>query len=159
MAGMTDATPAWMLFTATFGYWLLTVPILVLGNAICYAHLKEPTREFGGVRLWGTIGWMVQGWIVLAARFCVPGLSPAECTSTLFRLGSVLAFVLAGYWGDAADDAPTTRCPRSGGPFGGARHVKKQTLVRLLRVSVWRVRHSAIHDTGSAVAVEELGRQ
>ena len=97
IAGMTDATPSWMLFTATFGYWLLTVPILVLGNAICFAHLKDPSRDFGSVRLCGTLGWMVQGWLVLAARFGVPGLSPADCTSTLFRLGSVLAFVLAGY--------------------------------------------------------------
>jgi MFS family permease len=97
LAGMTDTTASWMLFTATFAYWVLTVPILVLGNAICFAHLKDAARDFGGVRLWGTIGWMAQGWIVLAARFCVTGLSPADCTGTLFRLGSVLAFVLSGY--------------------------------------------------------------
>jgi hypothetical protein len=97
VAGMTDATPAWMLFAATLGYWLLTVPILLLGTAVCFAHLPDPARQFGGVRLWGTVGWMVQGWLVLAARFCVPDLSPADCTNALFRLGSVLSFLLCLY--------------------------------------------------------------
>lgn len=97
VADMTIATPGWMLFTATLLYWLLTIPILVLGTAVCFAHLKDPAREFGQVRLWGTVGWMAQGWLVLAARFCVPGLTAADCTQVLFRLGSVLAFALCLY--------------------------------------------------------------
>jgi MFS family permease len=97
VAGMTDATPAWILFAATLGYWLLTVPILLLGTAVCFAHLPDPARQFGGVRLWGTVGWMVQGWIVLAGRLCISNLSEADCTNALFRLGSVLSFVLCAY--------------------------------------------------------------
>jgi MFS family permease len=97
VAGMTAATPAWMLFTATLAYWLLTVPILLLGAAICFAHVKDPTREYGRVRLWGTVGWMVQGWLALAAQACLPWLTQADCTRVLFRIGGGLAFVLSAY--------------------------------------------------------------
>jgi MFS family permease len=97
VADMTDVTPGWMLFSATLLYWLLTVPILVLGTAVCFAHLQDPAREFGRVRLWGTVGWMAQGWLVLAARLVMPELTAAHCTRALFRLGSVLAFVLCAY--------------------------------------------------------------
>jgi hypothetical protein len=86
-----------MLTAATFGYWILTVPILLLGTAVCFTHLPDPTHQFGRVRLWGTVGWMVQGWIVLAIRLCLPEWSLADCTQTLFRLGSVLCFALSGY--------------------------------------------------------------
>src|SRR5437762_2790635 len=27
-------------------------------------HLADPRREFGRVRLWGTAGWMIAGWVV-----------------------------------------------------------------------------------------------
>jgi MFS family permease len=97
VAGMTAATPAWALFAATLAYWLLSVPILVLGTAVCFAHLKDPAREYGRVRLWGTVGWMVQGWLALAAQFCLPWLTQADCTRVLFRIGGALAFVLSAY--------------------------------------------------------------
>jgi MFS family permease len=111
VAGMTAATPAWALFAATLAYWLLTVPILVLGTAVCFAHLKDPTREYGRVRLWGTVGWMVQGWLALSAQFCLPWLTQADCTRVLFRIGGALAFVLSAY----ALTLPATR-PRPSPP-------------------------------------------
>ncbi|HTU21779.1 MAG TPA: MFS transporter, partial [Gemmataceae bacterium] len=45
-------------FAATLVYWLLTGPIWMLGATIGFAHLKHPERQFGPVRLWGTLGWM-----------------------------------------------------------------------------------------------------
>ena len=27
-------------------------------------NLNDPPREFGWVRLWGTAGWMIAGWVV-----------------------------------------------------------------------------------------------
>ncbi len=41
---------------------LLGAPSWSLLMAITLTHLKEPERQFGGVRVWGTVGWMMAGW-------------------------------------------------------------------------------------------------
>lgn len=38
------------------------VPTISITNAIAFANLKDPQREFGPVRLWGTIGWIAASW-------------------------------------------------------------------------------------------------
>ena len=47
----------WIMFI----YSLLFVPSLALTNAICFHHLSNTEKEFGGIRVWGTIGWIVAG--------------------------------------------------------------------------------------------------
>jgi nucleoside transporter len=37
---------------------LFYVPTLSITNAIAFANLRDPQKEFGPVRLWGTIGWI-----------------------------------------------------------------------------------------------------
>jgi MFS family permease len=58
---------AWPTFVLLLAYWLLTAPGLGLCAAIALRHLERPSHEFGGVRLWGTVGWMAIGWVVTAA--------------------------------------------------------------------------------------------
>lgn len=53
-----------VLFPAFFVYWLLLTPYLNLTSAIAFRNLSDPKKEFGGVRLWGTVGWMLAGWLV-----------------------------------------------------------------------------------------------
>ena len=38
------------------------VPTVSITNSIAFANLKDPAREFGPVRVWGTIGWIVASW-------------------------------------------------------------------------------------------------
>src|SRR3954447_26289243 len=52
------------LFGLLLAYWALTAPSYSLCNSLAMRHLDDPGREFGGVRLWGTVGWMVSGWVV-----------------------------------------------------------------------------------------------
>jgi MFS family permease len=104
LAGLTD--PA-AVFAATLVFWLVTGPIWMLGAALCFAHLPEPGRQYGPVRLWGTVGWMAAAWL-LSYWFDNPGWlcrvvghlrpdRPCSEMSDLFRLGSLLAFVLCAY--------------------------------------------------------------
>ena len=94
-------------FVGTLVYWLLTGPIWMLGATIAFAHLKHPERQFGLVRLWGTVGWMLAAWLV-GYWFCDPEwlcravgwLRPERSTSEradLFRVGGILSFVLTAY--------------------------------------------------------------
>ncbi|GAC1472030.1 MAG: MFS transporter [Isosphaeraceae bacterium] len=53
-------------FGPFFGLMLLHcffyVPTLSITNAIAFANLKDAQKEFGFVRLWGTIGWIAASW-------------------------------------------------------------------------------------------------
>jgi predicted MFS family arabinose efflux permease len=52
------------------------VPTISITNSIAFANLKDPAREFGPVRVWGTIGWIVASWpfiFILVNWTKVPG--------------------------------------------------------------------------------------
>jgi len=52
-------------------YCLVYAPTLALTNSIAFVNLKSSEKEFGAIRVWGTIGWIaagltLAGWRVLA---------------------------------------------------------------------------------------------
>jgi hypothetical protein len=79
---------------ASLVLWLLIGPAILLGTAICFTHLAHTERQFGPVRMWGTVGWMAVNW-VLAFFLWVQG--SGGDLSTAFRLGAVVAWVLAAF--------------------------------------------------------------
>lgn len=104
---LAEASQPLPIFFGTLVYWLLTGPIWMLGATIGFAHLKHPERQFGPVRLWGTIGWMMAAWLVgywfrdpeWLCRL-VGWLRPQRSASVradLFRIGGILSFVLMAY--------------------------------------------------------------
>src|SRR5213082_2226502 len=38
---------------------LLYVPTLSVSNAIAFANLKDPAKDFGAIRMGGTVGWIL----------------------------------------------------------------------------------------------------
>jgi len=43
-------------------YMLVFGPTNALSNAIAFHHLPDSERSFGGVRMWGTVGWIAVAW-------------------------------------------------------------------------------------------------
>ncbi len=41
---------------------LLYVPTISITNSIAFANMKNPDKEFGLVRMGGTIGWILAAW-------------------------------------------------------------------------------------------------
>ena len=60
-AGNPNA-PFWPFFILMFIHCLLYVPTISITNSIAFAHMKDPQKEFGIVRMGGTIGWILAAW-------------------------------------------------------------------------------------------------
>ena len=58
LANVTGAAGIWWLL---FFYSMIYAPTLGLTNSICFHHLSDKTKEFGAIRVWGTIGWIIAG--------------------------------------------------------------------------------------------------
>lgn len=52
----------WPFFLAMLVHCLLYVPTISITNSIAFANMKDPTKEFGIVRMGGTIGWILAAW-------------------------------------------------------------------------------------------------
>jgi nucleoside transporter len=49
-------------------YCLVYAPTLALTNSVAFINLKNSEKEFGYVRVWGTIGWIVAGLALMGWR-------------------------------------------------------------------------------------------
>ena len=45
-------------------YSLLYAPTLALANSVAFRQMKDPGKEFASIRVFGTIGWIVTGWLL-----------------------------------------------------------------------------------------------
>jgi Nucleoside H+ symporter len=52
----------WPFFLLMLLHCIFYVPTVSITNSIAFANLKDPARQFGPVRVWGTIGWIVASW-------------------------------------------------------------------------------------------------
>ena len=71
-------------------YMALYMPTLALANSISFRQLKDPAREFGVLRVWGTIGWIVAG---VAISYVFAWDSPASVAQGALRN----TFTMCGY--------------------------------------------------------------
>ena len=72
------------LFWAMLGHCLLYAPTVALTNSLAFAHLPNGEKDFGSVRLWGTIGWIVVGVVFGFGWIGLPAWAPAlhaPCTT------------------------------------------------------------------------------
>lgn len=70
----------WPFFLLMLLHCVFYVPTISITNSIAFANLKDPAREFGPVRVWGTIGWIVASWpfiFILVDWAAVPTVSDA----------------------------------------------------------------------------------
>ena len=72
-----------------FLYSLCYMPTLALTNAICFRHVANVQDQFSGVRVFGTLGWIVAGILV--------GYAGVEATAVPVHLAAVCSVVMAIY--------------------------------------------------------------
>lgn len=88
------AALAWLMFI----YCVFYAPTLALTNSIAFINLKSSEKEFGAIRVWGTIGWIAAGLILMGWR-TIAKSTPAFALQgdTLFLAGifSIIMGVLS----------------------------------------------------------------
>ena len=62
MLGLTFTKTFWPFFGLMLVHCLLFVPTMSIVNSIAFAHLKDARKEFGVVRIGGTLGWILAAW-------------------------------------------------------------------------------------------------
>lgn len=62
MLGLAYVTDFWTFFGLMLVHTLFYVPTISITNSIAFANMKDPQKDFGPVRLWGTIGWIAASW-------------------------------------------------------------------------------------------------
>jgi nucleoside transporter len=118
--GLFWTTTFWPFFILMLVHSLFYVPTISITNSIAFANLKDPQREFGPVRLWGTIGWIAAAWpfvFILVDWARVPalgevglvewlgdalgmaktGTAQQEATRYTFVVAGVASLLLAGF--------------------------------------------------------------
>ena len=62
MLGLAFTKMFWPFFGLMLVHCLLFVPTMSIVNSITFAHLKDARKEFGLVRIGGTLGWILAAW-------------------------------------------------------------------------------------------------
>lgn len=62
MLGLAYVKSFWPFFGLMLLHCFFYVPTLSVTNAISFANLKDAQKDFGKIRVWGTIGWIAASW-------------------------------------------------------------------------------------------------
>jgi len=81
---------------------LLYVPTISITNSIAFANMRDPAKEFGLVRMGGTVGWILAAWPFVFVFVNWEAVSAAQPAGLVDWLGKALANPLTG---DAAKAA------------------------------------------------------
>ena len=62
LVGLYFTTTFWPFFILMLVHSLVYVPTISITNSIAFANIKDPQKEFGIVRMGGTVGWILAAW-------------------------------------------------------------------------------------------------
>jgi nucleoside transporter len=74
---------------------LLYVPTISVSNSIAFTHLKDAQKEFGLVRMGGTIGWILAAWPLYFILQGKTGVDAVTASRNIFLISGVASLVLA----------------------------------------------------------------
>ncbi len=135
----------WMFFLFSLFYSLIYSPTLALTNSISFHHLPDRDRQFGKVRVWGTLGWIAVGigigqWLL--HRHTPAGAGDAEQLAAqaagiadAFRLSAILGVAL-GLYCLTLPATPPARGEKSNATLKALGEVRRQPLVTLFLIAV-----------------------
>ncbi len=94
LLGASFTQSFWPFFGLFLLYGMVYVPTISVTNSLAFANLANPAKDFGFVRMGGTIGWIVVSWPFV---FLLGEKSTPEQVRWIFIVGAILSFVMAGF--------------------------------------------------------------
>ena len=94
LAACAFLTDFWPFFGAYLVFSLLYVPTLSVSNSIAFANLKDPAKDFGAIRMGGTVGWVLVSWPFV---FLLGAKADASQIRWIFLVAAIVSFALAAY--------------------------------------------------------------
>jgi nucleoside transporter len=76
---------------------LFYVPTLSVANTLAFANVKDPQKEFGLVRMGGTVGWILAAWPLYFALGTKTGPEAVALYKLIFIISGVASLALAVY--------------------------------------------------------------
>jgi nucleoside transporter len=76
---------------------LLYVPTISVSNSLAFANLKDTQKEFGLIRMGGTIGWILAAWPLYFILQGQTGDAAVKAQSSVFIVSGIASLVLAGF--------------------------------------------------------------
>jgi nucleoside transporter len=127
----------------SFFYGLIYAPTIPLTNSLSFHNLEDSEKEFGGVRLWGTIGWIVAGiamghWLISVSTGAAAGQVDAARYAGMadcFKLSAILGWALAVFCLVLPHTPPQRSAKRAFAPFAAIGELKKRALWVLFLVA------------------------
>ena len=86
----------WPFFGLMLVHCLLYVPTNSIANSIAFANIKDPQKEFGLIRVGGTIGWILAAWPFTFILVDWDKVHQANPQGLVSWLGTVLSSGLSG---------------------------------------------------------------
>jgi MFS family permease len=90
----------WLFFACMAVHCLFYVPTISVTNTLAFANLSDAQKDFGPVRLWGTIGWIAASWpfifILVDWALVNQKMTTGEQSGFVAWLGTALGTPLSG---------------------------------------------------------------
>jgi nucleoside transporter len=144
MLGLIYQKSYWPFFGLMLLHCFFYVPTMSVTNAIAFANVKDAQKDFGFIRVWGTIGWIAVAWpfvfipidwanvgsieqaggfvswIGKALGTLKTGEAMREALTSTFAVAGIASLVLAAF----SLTLPHTPPPKSAASFAPARALK-----------------------------------
>ncbi len=75
-------------------YCILYAPTLALTNSVAFINLKKSEKEFGQIRVWGTIGWIVAGLLLTGWRFLAESHEALQISGDTLFLAGIFSLIM-----------------------------------------------------------------
>jgi len=95
--GLHEAVDFSTFFPILLAYMILFMPTLALVNSISFNQMQQPEKEFSGVRIWGTLGWVAAGVLISALAWDSPEGLTAGLLQNTWKLAAGVSLLLGLY--------------------------------------------------------------
>ena len=125
----------WPFFAIMLVHQLAYIPTLSLTNAIAFHHIADGRRDFGRIRMWGTIGWIAASWPFV---FLLSGKTGAELHTALgsiFLVAGLASYALAAFSLTLPPTPPSKDATGGNAPWAAIRLLAVPSLLVLFIVT------------------------